>query len=260
VKRVFLAFGALVLSLAMVAAIVLLFGAGNETAGAPASARVWLAHFAPFTHSLPATAVTVRVNGVDVLTGVQFGQTSDGYVTLPAGVPLLVEVVLPSGTVGISETFTLLPGTDYTVAAIGNIRNQPLEFFGMIDDSQPPPAGSGKVRLAHLAPIASSLPGTMVDIRTDDGIPVATNVRYKDYNDPFLVLPAGVYDLKITTPGGAVDLLDIDPIVLGDGVIVGAYAIGDDANQPLAVLPLVYASGRQHLLYLPVVWKQFSQP
>jgi len=237
-KRLVIASGTLFFSLAIVAAIVLFLGNSDQAALAQADARVWVAHLAPFAATLPDTTVTVRVNGVDAIPDFQFGETSGGYLTLPAGVPLLVEIVLPDDTVAISETFTLVADTDYTVAAIGDGANQPLELFALVDDNTAPPAGQAKVRIAHLAPFASIPAATAVDIRTDDGLPVAINVLYKAFTDPYLSLPTGIYDLKITTPGGGVDLFDIPPFSLTDGEIVGAFAIGDGTNQPIQVLAL----------------------
>jgi hypothetical protein len=218
------------------------------------TARVWVAHFAPFADTLPGTAVTVRVNGTDALTDFQFGETSGGYVDLPA-TSTLVEIVLPGGTVAISDTFNLAANTDYTLSAIGDGANQPLELFPLVDDNSAPPAGQGKVRIAHFAPFADTLPATEVDIRTDDGTAVATNVPYKGFTDPYLTLPTGVYDLKITTPGGGTDLLDIEPFLLADGQVLGVFAVGDLTNQPLQVVALVYAPGQPYLRYLPIIHK-----
>jgi hypothetical protein len=222
----------------------------NQTAAS--TARVWVAHLAPFAASLPDTAVTVRVNGTDALTDFQFGETSGGYVDLPA-TAAFVEIVLPDSTVAISGTFTLAANTDYTVAAIGDGANQPLELFALVDDNAPPAAGQAKVRIAHLAPFGSTPAATTVDIRTDDGTLVVPDVPYKAFTDPYLSLPVGIYDLKITTPGGGVDLLDIPPFFLGNGQILGAFAIGDGANQAITVLPLVYAPGEAYYLYFPTV-------
>jgi hypothetical protein len=123
-----------------------------------------------------------------------------------------------------------------------------------VDDNSAPAAGEGKVRITHLAPFASTLSATEVDIRTDAGDPVATNVPYKGFTDPYLSLPNGVYDLKITTPGGGTDLLDLDPFILADGEITSFYAIGDLDNQPLEVLQLISEQGA--VLYFPLVFKE----
>jgi len=251
-KRLVLASGALVCALAAVMALVLLLGSGQETALALGTARVWVAHMAPFTDTLPGTLVGVRVNSVTAIPAIGYGQTSGGYAVLP-GASALVEIVLPGGQVIVSDTLTLADNTDYTVAIIGDGVNQPLELFAVVDDNSPPAAGYAKVRVAHMAPFSNTLPGTLVDIRTDEGFPVVTNVPYKA-STPYVPLPAGEYDLKITTPGGGVDLLDLDPITLANGEILGAFAIGNGIYQPLGVLPLVYEPGQViHYTYIPIV-------
>ena len=52
--------------------------------------------------------------------------------------------------------------------------------------------------------------------------------------DP-LALPAGTYDLKITTPGGGTTLIDPVTVAFGDGDIFSVFAVGDGSNQPLGV-------------------------
>jgi hypothetical protein len=50
---------------------------------------------------------------------------------------------------------------------------------------------------------------------------------------PYLELPAGTHDLKITSPDGALTLIDPLPVTFAAGDIVAAFASGDGANQPL---------------------------
>jgi hypothetical protein len=49
----------------------------------------------------------------------------------------------------------------------------------------------------------------------------------------YLELAAGEYDLKITSPDGAVTLIDLMPVTLNDGDILSVFAVGDGTNQPL---------------------------
>jgi hypothetical protein len=222
---------------------------------AATTADVWVAHFAPFASDVISTAVTVRVNGVDALTDCQYGDTSGGYVALPA-LPTLVEVVLPGGTVAMSDTFTLTAETDYTVSAIGDGVDQPLELFAQVDDNSAPPSGEGKVRITHLAPFTDTLAATEVDIRTDAGAVIVDDVPYKGFTDPYLSLTTDLYDLKITTPDGGTDLLDLDAFILTDGQITSFFAIGDLDNQPLEVVALT--SERGAALYLPLIFRNFG--
>jgi hypothetical protein len=245
-KRLVTASGIVLLTLALVVGFITFLDNASEATAAPAIARVWVAHLAPFSASVGDTEVTVRINSTDVLTNFKFGDTTGGYVELPATTALVEVVGITGGTVLVSDTYTLTAGTDYTIAAIGDVTGrgkQPLELLVLVDDNTPPPAGQGKVRFAHLAPFAEAVPDTAVDIRTDDGTLVVPNVTYKTVS-PYVPLPAGVYGLKITTPGGGLVLADLDPFLLTEGDIIGAFATGDGGNQPVQVLTLVY--GPEH--------------
>lgn len=208
--------------------------AANEST-APEAATVTVAHFAPFADTAAGTSVTVRVNGTDVITGFEFGNVASDL-SLPAGAYLLE--ILPTGasTVAISASVTLSDGVDYTVAAIGNGSGQPLELLPLIDDNMSPAnATNAKIRIAHLAPFADTLAGTQVNICTEAGAAIASNVPYKTITEPYLALPAGEYDLKIVpaADGCGTAVLDIPPINLAAGSVTDVFAIGDITNQPL---------------------------
>ncbi|MCA9970190.1 MAG: DUF4397 domain-containing protein, partial [Anaerolineales bacterium] len=150
-------------------------------------------------------------------------------------------------------------GMDYTAIAIGDGVNQPLELLALADDNSAPAAGSFKLRLGHLAPFASG-PAT-ADIRLQDGTPVLTNVNFSDVSG-YLALPAGEYDLKITTPGGGDTLIDPLPVTFAAGDIVSVFAVGDGTNEPTGAYALpAGASGyflpiqTGYTLYLPVVFR-----
>ncbi len=191
----------------------------------PTQATVNVGHFAPFAAGLENTSVTVRVNGADAITDFVFGQLVTG-VALEAG-DYLIEII-PTGTVtpAITGTLSLMAGMDYTLSAIGDGVNQPLELDALVDDNSAPAAGNARARIVHYAPFASS--GTEVDICTEGGTAVLTNVPYKAFTDPYLELPAGLYDLKVTAAGtncGTL-LFDIPLIRLADGAVATIFAVG----------------------------------
>lgn len=191
----------------------------------PTQATVNVGHFAPFAAGLENTSVTVRVNGSDAITDFVFGQLVTG-VALEAG-DYLIEII-PTGTVtpAITGTLSLMAGMDYTLSAIGDGVNQPLELDALVDDNSAPAAGNARARIVHYAPFASS--GTEVDICTEGGTAVLTNVPYKAFTDPYLELPAGLYDLKVTAAGtncGTL-LFDIPLIRLADGAVATIFAVG----------------------------------
>ena len=203
--------------------------------------RALVAHFAPFASGLSDTAVSVNVDATEVLSGVLFNQAS-GYLNLgpndtAPGVTLL-EVFAPPGTPPAAITLSpdLLANTDYTVAAIGDGNNQPLQLLPLVDDNSAPAANSAKVRIVHAAPFAASLMDTEVSIRDDDGNVIGglTNVQFGE-NSGYLEVPAATYDLQIATPDGTTTLIDIAPVDLAAGTIVTVFAVGDGVNQPLGV-------------------------
>ncbi|HEY6893306.1 MAG TPA: DUF4397 domain-containing protein [Rhodanobacteraceae bacterium] len=236
------------------AALAFLVGSTASTL-AWGDARVNVAHLAPFSASAPGTAVSVNVNGSQVLTGVQFNQIS-GYLTLagPGVAPgsTLVEVFAPPATPppAITGTFDLAADTDYTVAAIGDVSNQPLALLPLVDDNSPPSAGNVRLRIVHAAPFAASLPATAVSIRTQAGDIVngLANVEFGQ-NSGYFELPAGTYDLKIATPDGATTLIDPAPVTLAAGTIATLFAVGDGSNQALGVTA-VFGDGSSAILPL----------
>jgi len=225
-------------------------GAGGAFAQ---SADVNIGHLAPFAPDVADTAVSIDVNGSEAFTGVVF-ENFTGYTTLTGATDpfdVTVDVRNPPGdAVAITDTLSLDSGTDYTVVAIGNVINQPLELFALVDTA-PVRGGTGaQLRIVHAAPFASDLTATEVDIRTDGGDVVGglTNVPYKG-NSGFLALPAGTYDLKVTTPGGALTLIDLAPVTLNDGDQVTVFAVGDIVNQPVGAIA-VFGDGTSAVLPL----------
>ncbi|MGJ8663642.1 MAG: DUF4397 domain-containing protein, partial [Marinicella sp.] len=201
--------------------------------------RVNVAHLAPFAASLADTAVSIDVNGSEVLTGVQYKQAS-GYLTLAddgtAPGNTLLEVFAPPGAeaAAIMAEVDLAAETDYTVVAIGDGANQPLSLLPLVDDNSAPADGNFKIRVVHSAPFAAELADTAVSIRTDGGDLVngLTGVEFGQESG-FFELPAGTYDLNVSTPDGSTRLIDLAPVTLSAGDIVTVYAIGDGLNQDL---------------------------
>lgn len=201
--------------------------APDEPAAAP-PATVTIAHFAPFTNTITGTAVTVRVNGSDVIPFLVFGEKIPG-IALPGGNQTVELIPSGGGAPVLTATLTLSGGVDYFVAAIGGANGRAPELYTLINDTAPLTA-SAKVRITHLAPFAP--PGnpdpTTVDICTEAGVPVPglTGIAYKDTSG-YLPLAPGIYDLKIAAAGtGCTGVLDLPPFGLAVGQVVDAFAIG----------------------------------
>ena len=198
----------------------------------PFPATVTVGHFAPFASQAISTSVTVRIDGSDAITGFVYPNVIQN-VEIPAGTRLIEILPTGSDTVAISATVTLSPSVDYTVSAIGDVTNQPLELFVQVDDNSAPAAGNAKLRITHLAPFANTIDGTRVDICTETGVVVAglAGVPYKA-SSGYFELPAGDYDLKVTAAGTncATTLIDVPSVRLADGSVTEVVAIGNVTN------------------------------
>jgi hypothetical protein len=224
---------------------------------------VRVVHLAPFAED---ASVSVTFNVIDELPGIEYGD-STGYHTFEAG--LYDVAVTPTGAVdpAIEATFMLEADTYYTILAVGDGVNQDLDLIMLTDDLTAPAAGTFHLRLGHLAPFAAG-PAT-ADIRLQDGTPVLLGVDFSDVTG-FIPLAAGEYDLKITTPGGDVTLIDPLPVVFTEGMIISAFATGEGVNQPLGVYALpAYDAGfflplyeepqpEGYIIYLPIVNKNLG--
>lgn len=202
----------------------------------PGNASVTVAHFAPFAATTEATEVAVHIDQQETLTGFQFGDIISDVILAAGTYSVTVSPAdAPTETVAISDTVTLSEGVRYTLAAIGDGANQPLELFTLVDSREAPAQGAN-VRIAHLAPFAANIDETRVDICTEDNSVLVDDLPYKGVTE-YLNLAAGDYDLKIALVGTDCQdvALDLPSIRLSNGEIVELYAIGDIANQPLQI-------------------------
>jgi hypothetical protein len=218
--------------LALAAAVAATF----VSASAFADARVRIAHFAPFADIREETSVTIAVDGEPILENVVFGDFSE-YLDLAAGTYDITVTATGAADPAIAAEATVADGVDYTLAAIGNGTEQPLELLALEDDNTAAAAGNLKIRVVHAAPFADTPESTAVSIRADDGTVIGglDSVSYRDASD-ILEVPAGTYDLKVATPDGRVNLIDAAPVDLPEGASVTIFATGDSTNEPLALV------------------------
>jgi hypothetical protein len=211
-----------------------------------------VAHLAPFAED---ASVTIQLNGVDALTDFNYGD-STGYIPLPSG-DYDIDVI-PTGTTtpAIEATVTLVADMYYTAVAVGNGVDQPLDLILLEDDLTAPAAGQFHLRVGHLAPFASGA-DVLADVRLQDGTPILENVDFGDVTG-FMPLPAGWYDLVITSPGGTTALIDPIMVRFREGMIVSVFATGDGENQDLAVYVLPagepgYFLPDEYIIYMPLI-------
>ncbi len=216
-------------------------------------ARVAAAHFAPFASTIVSTSVDVRLAGTQIFTGFTFGQLSP-YFEVPLGTfPL---EIIPTGATDPVLTSTLLISgfVDFTVAAIGDNINQSLAVLRIVNDNTtPPPDGTGRLQIAHLAPVSNVVANTAVDLcAAENSAPLLANVTYGTVTT--LSIPAGLYSelfIGVPTTNCTVRVATIPPVLVDDGTIASIYALGNNNTFPFSVFSVPDLTARQ--LYLPII-------
>lgn len=224
------------------------------------TAKIWFVHAAPFASSAADSQVTVTISNTTTFIQVKdlaYLETTGGYMSLPSGQPTEVKVLGKSGTIPpVALTFTPEEKA-YTLAYIGGTNGHALELLKLTDDNSLPVPGKGKLRVVHVAPFATSVPATVLDVRTQGGAIMAPSFESLFYRKEsgYQAFSYGPYDLKASVPASGTTLFDIPPFVLGNQGIVTLFLVGDGTNQPLQALRVTYQPGQDQLLYLPLVQK-----
>jgi hypothetical protein len=167
-------------------------------------------------HASPdAPAVNIRVNGAQVLAGVDYAQGS-GFLPVTERTRVQVEAIVPGGNaVVIDENLSLQFSTDYTVIATGEVAD-PVDAL-LIDNpgNAPITQGSFRAQVVHAAPGAPP-----VDVYvTAPGASLAGSPTVNDSPLGFeqftarAELAAGSYQIRVTLAG------DASAVVYDSGVL-----------------------------------------
>lgn len=205
-----------------------------------ASARVRLAHAAPFATGT-ATA-TVTLNDAVVTNALNFGQATP-YSNVPAGVyrARIYAGTSATGTPVFDRVVVFLPNTNYTAVAIGrNTATYPIDVLLLTDDPTRPPLGQARLRIVHAAPFAPTVAGNQVHIvSTTGGPPLVTGLDYAEVAGYLTVPAATPFNLRLVSAlAPATTILDLPPLIFADGQVITAIAVGDAVNQQPGLLPL----------------------
>lgn len=195
-----------------------------------AGVRVRVAHLSP-----DAPAVDVRVDGLRIYSGVEFGEVSD-YTLVAAGT-YKVEVT-PAGAmtpVVISADLELENNTSYTIAATGLLGDEDLAPVVIVDDTEVVDENV-RLRFIHASPDAPA-----VDIAVVGGDPVFANVSFREISD-VVEIPAGDYDLEVRLAGTDTVVLSLGTVTLDGSTNLSFFAAGLVGNETLGATAAVNAS------------------
>jgi hypothetical protein len=186
-------------------------------------AKLRVAHASP-----DAPAVDVYLDGGDtpVAAGVPYYTLSD-YLSIPAGsrsVEIRQAGEPASSDPLLQSNFIARADKAYTLAARGLLNGDPaigLSFYE--DDLSAPMMNQSKVRVVHLSPDAPT-----VDVRLPDGTVLIDGLAFTE--STAITVPAGVYNLLVTTDDGATEVTTVSGIEFRPGQITEVFAIGQVAD------------------------------
>ncbi|HVF34118.1 MAG TPA: DUF4397 domain-containing protein, partial [Candidatus Saccharimonadia bacterium] len=93
---------------------------------ASAAVRMQFGNYAPLTSSLDGTGVTVRVNGVDLVTNLRYGEQT-GYINLGGTGGYNIQVFRSGGTGAlVTANASFVDGQSYSGIILGNNQTQPF--------------------------------------------------------------------------------------------------------------------------------------
>jgi hypothetical protein len=216
---------------AVLASLLVLVIAAAPALAADSQARARVVHASPD----PTPNVDVIANGaLTLFSNVAFGDVTD-YLPVDANV-YFIEVVETgtSGPAAFDATLSLFYGTDYTVIATDELAS--ITPVVLVDDNSYVASDMTRVRLFHASPDTDPVVVRAVDGPFWFGDPVAFQSA-----SPYIMVPAGTYDLEVTLAGTTTSLVIPDAMFPG-GSVVTLFAIGRLGDGSITVLPSVDAT------------------
>jgi predicted RNA-binding protein len=182
-------------------------------------ASVRVAHLSP-----NAPNVDVYVDGDAVLEDVAFSAVS-GYLDVPAGTRTVEITAAGDADTSVFEgDVPVEAGTDYTIAAIGEIgddADQAFEPLVLEDDNSDPGGDTARVRAVHASPDAPA-----VDITAEAGTTLFDGVEYG--GSGYTEVPGGDYTVQVRgdTEGNDGDVVADTDVSLAGGQVYTVFAAG----------------------------------
>ena len=132
---------------------------------------------------------------------------------------------------------------------------------GTVPPATEPMPDQGQVNIIHLAPFASDLIDTGIQVCDTAGNPVTSYIYYQQQTG-YLYLAMGTYDWVVAEAGSNCSVLlpglDIPPFFVADGTRLTLLIFGDDDNQPLDSMLLVERVGKTHYRF-PLMYSELTE-
>ena len=203
----------------------------------PNEARIRVVHA-----SADAPAVDVYANGGLVVEALPF-KAASGYLAVPPGTYQIQVRVAGTQTTVLSQSLTLMGGTDYTAFAMGSVTDSPqhLQLIAFGDDLRPRDSNTVGIRVIHAA---TSAPAVDVYVGgpfapVTGATPVLTSVPF-GVGSGYLDVPVGVYQGRVTVAGTKTIAIDT-PVLREKGGAVRTLVAVDapGGGAPFEVIALV---------------------
>lgn len=194
-------------------------------------------HLAPFDPAETSTVVSLSGDENMIHESVRYGYSTRYVDVVDGNADFAIHSPPASEMIAAADRFNVAPDGRYTLVALGDGANFPLELL-LLDDNPPRAAqGAAWLRVIHAAPFAPRLEDTALAVRNDAGEVVAGlgQLRYRGDSGFVSVLP-GTYNLEFAKPETNVVQLSPRPISVSSGDVLTLYLSGDIANRPLDLL------------------------
>ena len=211
-------------------------------------ARVRFAHLSP-----DAPAVDVLVDNRTVERDLELGDVTE-YRAVPAGErQITIRAANDTSRVVFQGELNLEAGTNYTIAAAGEIAENATERFrpiALTEDPQVPSGGNASVRFVHLSPDAGPVDVTV----NETGRVLYDNATFGNATD-YVTVPSGVYtlDVRRATRGDNGTVVESVDVSFENRMAYTAFAAGyvspEDApaNESFRVVTAIDATNNPEL-------------
>jgi hypothetical protein len=189
--------------------------------------------------SSDAPAVDILANSNVVFQGLKFTNFTE-YTAVPPGTyTFRVNLSGTDTTVLSIGPVALREGGAYTVYAVGKVSAKTLAVLSTEDDLNSPPPGYTRIRVVHAASAAPTVDVYATTPFAPLTAPTLASVPFRAAS-PYLNVPGGAYQARVTVAGGKTAAIDSGRLVLTGGstrTLVAVDPTVDGGSFQLLALP-----------------------